>query len=314
MATVVLPVPGWPVKDICRVGRSVDSSIFSRNRATSSKEAISRIRALTGLRPTSSLSNSARTSSILESRWAAATSTRPFSASRVNPGSIAEPTFGPSMTASKRRLRLTDDDASVLGCSAVPRLAFRVGTNRVLDLAVPLLRPLHVKTGLVFGALHDEAQHGGLPALGSVVAVHLDVEVGECRTARIDFSHDIVGIREIEHGQSPHLPVHVSRMGVVGILDRQSPAIDKAISHLAFDFVVSEIGQIGKRPLSDSHRWCPFTRLPKTGVAPVLAAALPKSSRVLRSDRESGDRVRHIRRLEVIGNVLPHFQRLAQLG
>src|ERR1035438_5023534 len=45
---------------------------------------------------------------------------------------------------------------SVLGCSAVPRLAFRVGTNRVLDLAVPLLRPLQIKTGLVFGALQAQ--------------------------------------------------------------------------------------------------------------------------------------------------------------
>src|SRR5664279_1729309 len=102
---------------------------------------------------------------------------------------------------------------SVPGCSAaVPRLAFRVGTNRVLDLAVPVLRPLQIKTGFVFWTLHDEAQHGRLPALGSVVAVYLDVEVGKRRTARIDFSHDIVGVREIEHGQSPHLPVHVSRM------------------------------------------------------------------------------------------------------
>src|SRR5208283_4863817 len=101
-------------------------------------------------------------------------------------------------------------------------------------------------------------------------------------------------------------------MGVVGVLDGYSPAVDKAISHLGFDFVVSEIGQIGKRSLSNSHRWCPFTRLLKTDVAPTRAAGPPRSS-ALRSDRESGERVRHIRRLEVIGNVLPHFQRLAQL-
>jgi len=61
------------------------------------------------------------------------------------------------------------------------------------------------------------------------------------------------------------------------------------------------------------HVWCPFTRLLKTGVAPVLAALLPRSSRVLRSDRKRGECVRHIRRLEVIGNVLPHFQRQPNL-
>src|SRR5271165_4143880 len=220
MATVVLPVPGWPVKDICRVGRSVVSSIFSRNRATNSKEAISRIRALTGLRPISSLSNSRRTSSTLESRWAAPTSTRPFSASLADPGSITVSTFGPSITASKRNWWLADDDASsILACSAVPRLAFRVGTNRVLDLAVHPLRPLQIKTGLMFGALHDEAQHGRLPALCSVVAVRLDIDVGKRRTALIDFLHDGIGVYQIKHRQSPHLPVHISRMGVVGVLD-----------------------------------------------------------------------------------------------
>src|SRR5271166_3065476 len=57
-------------------------------------------------------------------------------------------------------------------------------------------------------------------------------------------------------------------MGVVGVLDRYSPAVDQAISHLGFDFFVSEIGQIGKCSLSDSHDWCPFTRLLKTEVAP----------------------------------------------
>src|SRR5271157_776240 len=78
---------------------------------------------------------------------------------------------------------------SVLGRSAVPRLAFGVGTNRVLALAVRPLRPLQIESGLVFGAVHDEAQHGRLPALGSVVAVHLDVEVWESPAAFIDFSH-----------------------------------------------------------------------------------------------------------------------------
>ena len=58
-ATVVLPVPGLPVNDICSVGGPETSPTCSRARATRRKAAISRMRCLTGARPTRSRSSSA---------------------------------------------------------------------------------------------------------------------------------------------------------------------------------------------------------------------------------------------------------------
>ena len=57
-ATVVLPVPGLPVKLMCRVGVSCARPSFLRARSTSSSAAISRMRVLTGARPINSRSSS----------------------------------------------------------------------------------------------------------------------------------------------------------------------------------------------------------------------------------------------------------------
>jgi len=64
MPTVVLPVPGGPVKHMCRLGRVASRPNRPRTRSTSSSAAISSIRFLTGTSPTSSVSSAASTSSI----------------------------------------------------------------------------------------------------------------------------------------------------------------------------------------------------------------------------------------------------------
>ena len=56
-ATVVLPVPGLPVNDICNVGTSEVRFMRLRMRSISSSEAISRMRVLTGFSPISSRSS-----------------------------------------------------------------------------------------------------------------------------------------------------------------------------------------------------------------------------------------------------------------
>lgn len=55
--TVVLPVPGLPVKDICRPGLFAVIPKFFLNLSINNNAAISRIRAFTGAKPTSSSSN-----------------------------------------------------------------------------------------------------------------------------------------------------------------------------------------------------------------------------------------------------------------
>jgi len=62
IATVVLPVPGLPVKHMCSVGVSEASANCLRKRSTKSSAAISRMRVLTGLSPISSRSSLSSTS------------------------------------------------------------------------------------------------------------------------------------------------------------------------------------------------------------------------------------------------------------
>src|SRR6187455_2889918 len=74
-ATVVLPVPGLPVKDICRLGAPAVIFNFLRTRSTSNSAAVSRMRVLTGFKPINSRSSLSSTSLILEARNSASRST-----------------------------------------------------------------------------------------------------------------------------------------------------------------------------------------------------------------------------------------------
>ena len=60
-ATVVLPVPGLPVKLMCSDGRAAVSPASARSRSITSSAAISRMRLLTGASATSSRSSSSST-------------------------------------------------------------------------------------------------------------------------------------------------------------------------------------------------------------------------------------------------------------
>src|SRR6266404_4945543 len=60
-ATVVLPVPGLPVKLMCRLGACACSPRFMRSLSITSSAAMSRMRALIGVRPTRSRSSSSIT-------------------------------------------------------------------------------------------------------------------------------------------------------------------------------------------------------------------------------------------------------------
>ena len=60
-ATVVLPVPGLPVKDMCRLGACACSPRFMRSLSITSSAAISRMRALIGASPIRSRSSSSMT-------------------------------------------------------------------------------------------------------------------------------------------------------------------------------------------------------------------------------------------------------------
>ncbi len=67
-ATVVLPVPGLPVKLMCSDGAPVVRSDWLRSLSTSSSAQMSRMRLFTGASPTSSASSLSSTSATCDSR------------------------------------------------------------------------------------------------------------------------------------------------------------------------------------------------------------------------------------------------------
>ena len=81
-ATVVLPVPGGPVKHMCRFGRGASRPNLCRARSTRSSSAMSSIHRFTGTRPTRSRSSAPSTSSMLAASRSSANMTRASGESR----------------------------------------------------------------------------------------------------------------------------------------------------------------------------------------------------------------------------------------
>src|SRR5208283_1611326 len=129
--------------------------------------------------------------------------------------------------------------------------------NGVVNAPVLTLGPLQVETWFGGRPVHDKAQRCGLPPLGAVVAIHLDVVLWKCRTACFDLLHNCRAIVQIEQGQLPHLPVRVARMWIVGVLDRNGPAVSEAVLHLRSNLLLREVRQIRKSTLSNSHSSSP---------------------------------------------------------
>src|SRR5947209_5408105 len=256
-ATVVLPVPGLPVKHMCRVGRSESRPNPRRNRSTSSSEATSRMRVFTGASPTSSRSSCSSTSNTLEPRNSSSRSTIASAASRGGPASSSGgagaggPVGGPprgirncvgSLIA---RLRPVAVARGTVG---------GVGVEGVAELPVVALLPLQPEARLMLGPLDDEAQRRRLPPQGAVVRVDPDVLLGVGLAAAGDLEQDRRGVAHLEHRQAPHVPQKVAGVGVVGVLDRDRPAVVDAVLHLGLDLLVGEGRQVGEGPLRDVHR------------------------------------------------------------
>ena len=94
MATVVLPVPGLPVKHMCSEGFALATPSSARAFSTTSSEAISRMRSFTGTSPTSSASSSSSTALTPDSTSSAFRSKLWFMSmcSSALPGPDASPT------------------------------------------------------------------------------------------------------------------------------------------------------------------------------------------------------------------------------
>src|SRR5260370_35644539 len=67
--------------------------------------------------------------------------------------------------------------------------------------------------------------------------------------ALVDFVEDRSGVLLVKHRQSPHLPVCIARMGIVGELDIERPIVVQTVVHLHAYLVVGQRRQKGKRSL-----------------------------------------------------------------
>src|SRR5205823_4534837 len=73
--------------------------------------------------------------------------------------------------------------------------------------------------------------------------------------AGLHLAHRNVGLigAEVEQREVPHLPVGVAGVGVVGVLDRDRPAVAQRVVDLRLDLLVGEVGQEREGALGDAH-------------------------------------------------------------
>src|ERR1700756_3405069 len=129
-----------------------------------------------------------------------------------------------------------------LGCVT---LAFRtirgIGPRGVAGVGAGLLLPVEPETGLVFRAVDDEGDPDRLPSVARIEARNADVAIAVDAPAVVELLHDAGRIAQVEHWQSPHLPIGVAGMRVVGELDVHGPTLVQAILNLSRDLLVCEV-------------------------------------------------------------------------
>src|SRR5579859_1015884 len=223
-ATVVLPVPGLPVKDICRVGVPPASSSLVRIRSISSSEAISLIRALTGASPTNSRSSFSSTSPM------------------------------PALSNSWRRSM-----APVSCFNAASPIALTLGQLRRISPCGVAHRPsldllaFQEEAALLGRAVDDEGQFHRFPAVRAVEGGNADIAIAERLAASGQLGQDAGGVLEVEHRLAPHLPIGVAGMRIVGEFDVHAITAVEAVLHLGLDLLVGEVGQEGITALGNAH-------------------------------------------------------------
>src|ERR1700682_5106156 len=119
----------------------------------------------------------------------------------------------------------------------------------IADDAVVGLLAREAKARIVRWPVHDERQRDGLAALATVVGTHADIVLGVGCAALVDGMQDGRRVLLVEHWQSPHLPVVVAGMRVVGEFDIDGPVIVQAVLYLQANLVIGQLRQEGKGSL-----------------------------------------------------------------
>src|SRR5882672_11945144 len=129
-----------------------------------------------------------------------------------------------------------------------------IGACRIAQAAARALLANERKAGLVPRAVDDERKTQRFASARGIERVDLDVVTRKRTAAFADLRHDAGSVAEIEHRHSEHLPVSVARMRVVGVLDRDGPAVAEAILDLCANLRIAQVRQKRERALREFHR------------------------------------------------------------
>ena len=97
-----------------------------------------------------------------------------------------------------------------------------------------------MKARIVRRSVHNERETNRLTTFTAVVGTYPDIVIRIVSTALVNLMHDAYRIFHVKHRQSPHLPVGIARMGIVGELYIYRPIIVKAILYLLADLIVGQ--------------------------------------------------------------------------
>src|ERR1700722_1354263 len=243
-ATVVLPVPGLPVKDMCRLGASASSPRFMRSLSITSNAAMSRMRLLTGASPTRAPSSSSRpkparlwASTSVIVRAPTAPSVGAAGATGVSADAVGEGACRPGIWYSGAAMA-----GALLACAG----------HGIAQRAAAAFLASQTETGVVLRPIDDEAHRDRFHAPRGIKRHEADIVTRKGLAAAAHFQHDAGGILEIEHGKAEHLPVGVARMRVVGVFDAPCIAFAETVVDLQRNLRVVELGEVAELALRDA--------------------------------------------------------------
>src|SRR6266702_134447 len=105
------------------------------------------------------------------------------------------------------------------------------------------------ETRIVRRSVHNERESNRLPSLAAVISTHADIVMRVGFAALVDLMQNRRWILFIKHWQSPHLPIGVARMGIIGELYIDGPVVVQTVLHLLTNLVVGQRWQEGNRSL-----------------------------------------------------------------
>src|SRR5438874_1473983 len=105
------------------------------------------------------------------------------------------------------------------------------------------------ETRIVWRPVHDEREGDALAPLAAVVDTYPDIVMRVGFATLVDRIENGHRIPDVKHWQSPHFPVGVARMGIVGKFYVDGPVVVQTVLYLHTDFVVGQRRQEGKGSL-----------------------------------------------------------------